>query len=206
MKKEVVVRPAMMSDLDELVRVENEAWSEEQAFTREHFESHINVMRDYPQCFSVATVNDVVVGIGVAEIIKYDIDNPIPDWYSVTDEGYLVKTFDPLGNVLYGVSLSVSPSFASFHVGKCIIERAKQITRDLNLERFVLGSRIPRYHTYAEKLSVSDYVFGMQGKRFLDPEIEFYSQCGLKAIKILPEYFEDQASLNYGVIVVWENN
>ena len=203
--EKVVIRPAKISDLDELVKVEKSAWPEEQAFTREHFESHLEVMKDFPRGIQVAVVSQGIVGIGIAEIIQYDIDNPIPDWYTVTDEGNLRNSFNPQGNVLYGVSLSVIPGYSTMRIGKSIIEAAKVVTRDFGLERFVLGSRIPRFHKFASRMTVEEYVFGRKGQRYIDPEIEFYHNCGLEVKKILPNYFEDAPSLNYGVLVVWEN-
>lgn len=205
MEREVLVRPADIEDLDNLVKVENEAWPEEQAFTKDHFEAHLEIFQNFPG-IQVAVVDNEIAGIGVAEILEYDLDNPIPSWYLVTDDGFLRKTHNPAGNVLYGVSLSVSPRFSSAGVGRKIIEAAKNIVVQYHLERFILGSRVPRFHRYHTHLSIEEYVYSKKGSRFLDPEIEFYNKCGLEIVKILPDYFEDPMSLNYGVLVSWENS
>lgn len=44
---------------------------------------------------------------------------------------------------------------------------------------------------------------------FLDRELRFYSRCGLRFLKPLPEYMSgawaDPDCLNYGVLSVWTN-
>lgn len=203
---EIQIRPATNKDLDELVRVENESWPEELAFTREHFEAHIELFKDFPEGLQVAVVNGKIAGIGIAEILDYDISNPIPSWYEATDEGFLRKTHNLNGNTLYGVSLSSSPRFSTLRIGRKIIEAAKGVTIKYHLEKFVLGSRVPRFYRYAKDMVVEKYVQAKRRGRFLDPELEFYSTCGLRIVKILPEYFDDPQSLNYGVLVAWDND
>lgn len=40
----------------------------------------------------------------------------------------------------------------------------------------------------------------------LDPEIRFYTRCGLKPAKVVRNYMEDDPeSENYGVVMIWEN-
>ena len=61
------------------------------------------------------------------------------------------------------------------------------------------------YYKYADKISIKDYIFSKKIGIPRDPEIAFYQRSGLKIIKIIPEYFRDVESLNYGVLVAWEN-
>jgi ribosomal protein S18 acetylase RimI-like enzyme len=201
----IVVRPADVSDLESLLMIEREAWSEGLAFTEDHFRSHLEVFKDFPEGIQIAEAQGVAAGNAVAQLMKYDLENPIPDWYTATNDGFLRRTHDPEGNVLYGVSLSVSPRFSSLRVGKAIIEAAKRIVVKHQLTRFILGSRVPRFHLYAEKMTISDYIRAKRGLRFLDPELEFYNRCKLQVVKILPNYFDDPESLNYGILMVWDN-
>jgi hypothetical protein len=55
-------------------------------------------------------------------------------------------------------------------------------------------------------MSVEDYVYGMRksGKP-LDPELYFYMKNGFEIVDIIPKYMEDPDSLDYGVLIRWEN-
>jgi len=205
MVHQVIIRPATHSDIDDLVRVENAAWPPEQAFTREHFESHLKVLSDFPEGLQVAVVNNEIAGIGIAEILVYDLNNPIPTWCEVTDNGYLERTHNPNGNILYGVSLSVDPKYSTMRIGRIIIEAAEEVTIKYSLEGFILGSRVPRFYRYSTQMKIDDYILAKKRSRFLDPEIEFYSKCGLKIISTLPNYFDDPQSLNFGILMGWAN-
>lgn len=200
-KNEVVIRRgATIDDIEGMLRVEKETWSEDQAFTREHFKSHLKV---FPEGIFIAEVNGEIAGLGISELIDYDLEHPIPTWYEVSDEGFIAQTHNPNGKSMYGISLSASPRFSEFRLGSRIVEAVKQAVVDLKLDRLILGSRIPRYHRFASKMSVEQYINTQRGNRYMDPEIEFYSQHGLKIEKIMPDYFEDPDSLNYGVLMIW---
>lgn len=201
MEKVVIRRGATLSDLEGMLRAEREAWPEEQAFTREHFLSHLEV---FPDGIFIAEVCGETAGVGVSEIIRYDSDHPITTWYEVSDGGYIRNSHDTNGNFLYGVSLSVSPRFSQYHLGEKMLNVAKEFIEENNLEGFAIGSRIPRYYKWVEKMPVLDYINQKKGRHYLDPEIDFYVRCGFHVISLLPGYFEDPESLDNGVLMVWQ--
>lgn len=198
----VVRRGATIADLEGMLRVEHESWSEEQAFTREHFLSHLAV---FPEGIFLAEVNDEIAGVGISEILDYDLSHPILTWYEATDNGYLKNSHNPDGSYLYGVSLSISPNFSAFRLGSKMLENAKNHIIDKGLRAFIIGSRVPRYTEHAGKMSINDYINFRKGQHYLDPELEFYSKCGFKIVEALPNYFEDPESQNYGVLMIWRN-
>jgi ribosomal protein S18 acetylase RimI-like enzyme len=55
-------------------------------------------------------------------------------------------------------------------------------------------------------MSVEEYVYARtKTGRVLDPELALYLSLGMKIEKIIPNYFDDPESLNYGVLVSWAN-
>ena len=55
-------------------------------------------------------------------------------------------------------------------------------------------------------MEVEDYVFGKRksGKP-LDPELYFYLKNGFKIVEVIPGYMHDPESLDYGVLIRWDN-
>src|SRR5208337_1366143 len=73
------------------------------------------------------------------------------------------------------------------------------------LKGVYLGARIPAFHKH-NHMKVEDYVLGKrQNGKPLDPELYFYIKNGFEIVDIIPEYMEDQKSLNYGVLIQWKN-
>jgi hypothetical protein len=89
------------------------------------------------------------------------------------------------------------------------VERAKQLTVELNKEFLALGARVPQYHTYPN-IDIEQYLrMRRKDGAHSDPELRFYEKCDLIIHKPLPEYMSgdmsDPESLNYGVLMYWRN-
>jgi len=127
----------------------------------------------------------------------------------VTDNGFIAKTHNPKGNTLYGVSLSVHPSYRRKGVGKKLLAAVAKLAIKYNLKQGMLGGRIPDYYKFADKVSAEDYV-RIENEKTSDnippnPQLVFYRRGGFIPKKIIPNYFKDPESLNYGVLFVREN-
>ena len=205
-KNRIKIRQANFEDIPQILEVEKEAWGEEGAVTKEMFESRIQT---FPAGVLIVEVNREIVGVVATEKVDYDIKKNAPSWYEVTDNGFIKKTHKPDGNTIYGVDLSVKPSFQRKKIGTKLLEAIGRIVISNNIKQGVLGGRIPGYHKYVNKMSVEEYVRAIintkEGNRFLDPEVDFYTRRGLKIVKIIPNYFKDSESLNYGILLVWRN-
>lgn len=203
-KIKVKVQQARIEDIPAIIEVEKAAWGEEKAATPELFESRI---KTFPEGTLVALVDNKIVGVVATEIVNYPEEKCLT-WYEITDNGYIKKTHNPKGDTLYGVDLSVHPLYQNKGVGKKLMIEVGKLAIKFNLKRGLLGGRVPYYHKYADRIKIEDYV-SLKEKNEAgispDPEIIFYLKLGLKILKIIPNYFQDPESLNYGILLVWEN-
>lgn len=196
------IRQVKSKDMRKILRIEREAWPEGLRATREMFHSRL---KTFPEGFLCAVENRDVQGFVVTEILNYDIQRSSLSWQEATDNGYIRNTHNPNGDTLYGVSLSVSPC-ARKGVAIALLEAAGKFAIKRGLKRVLFGSRLPRYHKYAAQMSIDEYVSAKtRTGRYLDPELGMYQSIGLKPLKVIPKYIKDPESLNYGILVVWEN-
>jgi len=196
------IRQARFRDTGRILRIEREAWPEGLRATREMLHSRL---KTFPEGFLCAEANGEIQGFVVTEILNYDIRKSSLSWQEATDNGYITRTHNPDGDTLYGVSLSVSPC-ARKGVAVALLEAAGKLVIKYGLKQAVFGSRIPRYHRHAFKMSVEEYIKSRTvSRRPLDPELGIYQSVGLKPVKIIPGYIDDPQSLDYGILVVWEN-
>lgn len=196
-------RPAF---LDGVMKVEEEAWPEEWRATRDKFESRLEV---FPEGFFVVDKGEEMAGVSTSQIVDYDSGNLPQTWDEVTGDGYIKKTHKPDGNALYVVSVGVSQRFQGQGIGHQLVESQKSLAKKLNFKTLFLGARIPGYHEYHRdhpEATADDYAkLEREPGKKLDPELKFYESCGLKTVKVIPNYGPDSESENYGVIMSWEN-
>lgn len=203
-KNRVKIRKAKIDDIPQILKVEKAAWGSERAATFEMFQSRIET---FPEGTLVAILENKIVGVVATEIVNYDLKKGFLTWYEVTDNGFIKKTHNPKGDTLYGVDLSVDPSYQNRGVGKKLMIAIGKLIIGYNLKRGLLGARIPQYHQFANRINVKEYVNLREKKDEIlpDPELIFYQKLGLKILGVVPNYFKDPESLNYGVLMAWEN-
>ena len=80
------------------------------------------------------------------------------------------------------------------------------VVRD-NLRCGMLGGRMPGYSHYSSTMTAEEYINAKRedGKP-LDSQVRMYTSVpGLTVEGVLPNYFDDPDSCNYGVLLVWKN-
>jgi ribosomal protein S18 acetylase RimI-like enzyme len=197
MAEKIKIRQARLEDISRILAIEGGAWGSEKSASREVFESRI---KTFPEGVLVAENNGKIVGVVVIERVNYDLKNNAFTWYQITDNGFIKNSHNPNGDTIYGVDLSVAPAFQNSGIGTRLLENIGKMAIRYNVKRGMLGGRIPDYYKHSNEVSIEDYV-----KSDVDPEVRFYRKAGLKIIKIIPNYFKDPESLNYGILLLWEN-
>lgn len=193
--------------LSELIRVEEEAWPPEVRATQEKFASRLDI---FPEGIFLGYSDEILRGALTSEIIEYDVDNPPTSWEKITDNGYIKATHNKNGNALYVVSLGVSKFAQGKGLGSQLLEEAKRFAQERGLDFLVLGARIPGYHRFHEEHPTVDIEQYLKTKNEnqdpIDSEIRFYARNGLRVLKTVPNYMEDDPeSENYGAVMIWES-
>ncbi len=206
---DVKIRNANSADLDAIMQVEKEAWPIEARASRSKFRERLMV---FPPGVFVAVLNNEVVGVTTSQIIMYDPKNPPNSWTEATNDGNISGTHNQGGNAIYVVSLGVSPrgrpGKKGIGVGTALLERQKQLAKELEKECLVLSARVPGYNSFCENkgnVPIQDYVnYRREDGLPEDMELRFYERAGFKQVKICPNTMDDVESRNYGVMVEWK--
>lgn len=203
-RERVIIRKATHDDISGIQTVELKAWGQDEAATNDQIVSRIEA---FPSGNLVAEADGKIVGYASFMLVDYDKFSANGDrsWYQVTDDGY-VTTHDLRGKDLFGVDLSVSSNAPPMTSTLLLVEVAR-CGIQMGVRKGVLGSRLPLFHKYANNgMTIEEYVEAKSSSGSpLDPELRFYIREGLNMIEIIPDYFEDPLSLNYGVIMEMQN-
>jgi hypothetical protein len=140
-------------------------------------------------------------------LLDYDFDDP-PTWDAVTDSGWC-RTHNPLGRIMYGVDMSKMPEIPGDNeVHDILLMHCMAVMIKENLRVALLGGRLPGYHRFADQMTAEVYLQERDKTtgRPLDGHVAMYTDIpGVQAIGVLPDYFRDPKSLNYGVLLRWDN-
>lgn len=195
-----IIRNATKNDIDDILSVEKKVWGENSA-KREMIISRLHV---YPEGSKVAIIDDQIVGVVFTEII--DGHKKFKNWYEYTDNGYIKTTHNNRGDTIFGVGLSVLKEYSNRGIGTDLLLSVGQDIIKKGLKGGILGGRIPYYYKYKDKMSIEDYInFRDNRGKLIDPEIRFYKKAGFAIKKIVPDYFKDSESDNYGLLIEWKN-
>lgn len=208
MEKEMIeIRvPATPEELAEAQKAKNEAWG----FLNPDRETSVKPIYDnFREGFLSAFVDGKGAGNFLTLRINYDISKPSKEsWDQLCDKGFGGNVVRD-GDSLYGVSLGVPPRYSGRGIGYMLVNRALQLTVRLNCKQFVLGCRIPDYHKYSDIPAEQYITLKRKDGEYLDKELRFYSRCGLRFLRPLPDYmtgpWADPECLDYGVLSVWTN-
>ncbi|WP_423798189.1 hypothetical protein [Neobacillus sp. SAB-20_R2A] len=201
------VRLMEARDIIRCVEIENSAWvdplAKEYSFTSKHFEELIKVN---PNGQFVVENNGLVVGFANTQRINYvQGKTELKTWAEMCNKGFISKTHIPNGDTVFGINLSFSKE-APFTASGILLAHIATYTFKNSIRSVVLGGRLPFYHKYANQMSPEDYINAKRksGKP-LDPELHIYKKAGCRPVKVIPNYFPDSESLNYGVLLIWNN-
>jgi hypothetical protein len=198
----IQIQQLSLKDLDELVTVEVEAWGKEMCATRAMLQSRLE---HFQEGMIGARKEGKLLGyVGLMMINDAMCDKDFT-WMGITDGGYIQATHNPSGNCLYGVSLSVIPA-APKDLAVKLLKAAGKLSVRKALKGILFGCRIPNFHKHSKRMGVEEYISATSSTgRILDPELSLYRQVNCLTVRPIPNYFEDPESLNYGVLVFFEN-
>ncbi|MBU9710871.1 GNAT family N-acetyltransferase [Evansella tamaricis] len=204
MKDTIHIRQYEIKDFEKLLTIQKEAFPppfpEELWWSKEQIQAHVNT---FPKGAMLAEWNGEPAGSATSLLITFDGSSHT--WEEVADNGFIIGSHDPKGDTLYGIDVCVRPKFRGRGIAGALYQARKKLVMELGLKRYIAGCRIPDYHKWKDELTVEEYVDNVKTGKLHDLVLSFMIRQGLQPLQIMPDYLEDDESLNYGVIVEWKN-
>jgi GNAT superfamily N-acetyltransferase len=173
------------------------------AYWREH---QLKKLLDiFPEGQVGISVNGKIVGCALSIIVKYNRFGDQHTYQEITDN-YTFDTHNPLGDVLYGVDLFISPDYRGMRLGRRLYDARKELCEKLNLRAIVFGGRIPNFHKYSDVHSPKEYIAKVKHKEIHDPTLSFQLANDFHVKKILKGYMAgDKESEDVAILLQWDN-
>lgn len=132
-------------------------------------------------------------------------------WSSITDDGLTTRSHQPDGEYLYGISLSVHYSMNGKKLSNALGAQTYLYMLANKKKGFFVGSRIPMFKGYRKEhpdTTAEEYVkLRKENGDLYDYELRLYHKISFvpTVAKVLPDFFPDEDSLNYGALLFDEN-
>lgn len=198
----MVVRPLRIEDYESLVEMHLRCFPGLKPWSREQIESQLKIFPEGQICIEI---DGVLAASSSCLLIKYDPHLAWHNWREVSDNGF-IRNHDPHGDIVYGIEIMVNPEFRGMKLSRRIYDERKRICRERNLERMIIGGRIPGYGHYADKLTASEYAEKVISKGIVDPVLTAQLANGFALKGLIPNYVpEDAESRGYATHLEWLN-
>ena len=201
-ESKLVLRKLRMDDFDELIALEEQCFPGAGTWKREHIESQLAIFPEGQFCIEfdgkiVASASSLIVDFG-----DYDAWH---SWGEIADHGY-IRNHDEDGDTLYGIEIMVDPEYRGYRLSRRLYEARKQLARERNLRRIIIGGRIPGYGDHADDLTAREYVEAVIARSLYDPVLTAQLANGFALQGLIPDYLPgDVESRGYATYLEWRN-
>ncbi len=201
-EKKIKLRRLTLADYEDLVAMQQRCFPGMVPWGRDQIESQLAMFPEGQLCIEyerrlVASSNSLVV-----DADRYEEWH---DWKLVADAGYIRNhTYD--GDTLYGIEIMVDPEYRGIHLARRLYDARKELCRQLNLARIVIGGRIPGFGGQPEDMTARAYVEKVIERGLYDPVLTTQVANGFVLRELIPDYFpSDKASRGYATHLEWTN-
>lgn len=201
----VNTQPRHVYDLERLQRVVFPTLDDSELFTAEKYLKHIEL---FPEGQFVALVREgdreIVIGATTTFRTNFDFEHIQHAYIEAIAHGWLTN-HDPHGEWLYGVDVSVHPSYRGLRVGRRLYDARHRLVRTLNLRGELAGALMPGYIHHHHRLTIAQYALRVWQGRIHDPTLSMQIRNGFKPKGILYEHISDPRSQNAATLIMREN-
>ncbi len=201
-ERHVSVRTLRQEDYDDLRRLTLRIYPNAEPWTSAQLAS---LLRVFPQGQFGVEWEGRIIATAFSMIIDFDMYRPELSWEEITDNGSITP-HTPDGDTLYGVDIMVDPDYRGLKLARRLYEARKQLVRELNLMRIVIGGRIPNFARHSETMNVRTYVEQVVHKAIYDPVLTAQIANGFALKRIIKDYLKaDRESEGYATLLEWTN-
>jgi ribosomal protein S18 acetylase RimI-like enzyme len=200
-----VVRNYTQNDFAGLIYIQQQSFPppfpSELWWNEEQLTNHVTL---FPEGALCVDIDGQPVASITGLIVDFDPEHAEHTWEDITDSGY-IRNHNPAGNTLYIVDICALPAYRKLGLGKLLMQSMYEVVVHKGLTRLLGGGRMPGYHKVADRMSAEQYIQAVVEGTLKDPVITFLLRCGRTPLRVIPNYLEDEESLNHAVLMEWKN-
>lgn len=200
------IRRLQISDIPEIVSLQAEAFpppfDPELLWEADHLLAHLG---KFPEGQWVAVSGGRIVGSCSNTVIFESVWQAHLGW-SESVGGPMLDTFDRQGSTLYGLDVSVLPTYRRLGIGRAFYTARYNLVRDLGLTRYGTACRMPDFRGFqmdhpgvTPQEFAQRVVAGERVDRTLTPLLRY----GVVFLGVIESYMDDDESGNAAALLEW---
>ena len=191
------MRPVHVHELEALQRIVFPTLDEDELILAVHYLRHLEV---FPDGQFVITQNDKVIGMTTTMRSHFNFSHYYHTFKDTIAGGWLTN-HNPGGEWLYGLDVGVHPDYRGKGLARHLYRARHELAKDLGLKGQVTVGMMNGYGAVNNEISGEQYFKELlEGKR-TDPTITPQMKMGFEPIALIPDYLNDPACGNYGVLI-----
>jgi predicted amidohydrolase/GNAT superfamily N-acetyltransferase len=196
------LRELRLEDYQEIHALQELCFPNMEPWEKPMFESQVSIFSAGQICIEY---EDQIVASASSLIVDFDTYEAWHDWEQISDNGY-IRNHDPEGDTLYGIEIMVHPEYRGLKLARRLYDARKQLVREWDLQRIIVGGRIPGYGKYVDQMSAREYVEAVMNKQIMDPVLTVQFGNGFVLRRLISDYlWEDEASHGWAAFLEWIN-
>ncbi|QDS92559.1 (R)-stereoselective amidase [Roseimaritima multifibrata] len=198
----VIVRPMRIEDYDALVVLQKKCFADMEPWGKSQIESQL---KHFPEGQFVIEIDGRVAASSSSLLLNYDDNLEWHDWKKTADSGF-ISNHRPDGDTMYGIEMMVDPEYRGMRLSRRLYAARKELCRQRQVTRMIIGGRIPGYCKHAEEMKPSEYVERVINKSLYDPVLTAQIANGFALQGLIPNYLpSDVESCGYATFLEWKN-
>ncbi|MBN1489635.1 MAG: GNAT family N-acetyltransferase, partial [Phycisphaerae bacterium] len=200
-QSKVVVRPLRSEDYGQIVEMQRLCFPTMAPWQRDQFESQLRIFPEGQLCVEY---DGEVVASCCSLIVDFEEYDETHSWREISSGGYITN-HDPEGDTLYGIEIMVHPDCRGMKLARRLYQARKDLVRQRNLKRIVIGGRIPGYAACKDSMTPREYVERVMSRSLFDPVLTVQLANGFQLKRLIPDYIGDEDSAGYATLCEWVN-
>ncbi|TWT41566.1 carbon-nitrogen hydrolase family protein [Botrimarina hoheduenensis] len=201
-EQNIVLRQLTLEDFPAINEMQSLCFPGMEQWSLEQIESQL---KHFPEGQLGIEIDGRLAASSSSVVLDYDPGLKWHDWHVVADKGF-IRNHRPKGDTLYGLEIMVHPDFRGMKLSRRLYDARKELCREKNLMRFMVGGRIPGYHKHADRLTAREYIDKVVERAIYDPVLTAQMANGFAVKGITPNYLpSDTQSCGYATYLEWAN-
>ena len=201
-EKNLKVRPLRSSDWKEHAALQQRCFPGMEPWSQEQFDSQLAI---FPEGQIGVEYQGKLVAASGSLILDFELYKDWHNFEEISDNGF-IRNHKPDGTTLYGIEIMVDSAYRGLKLARRLYDARKQLAREKNLMRIVVGGRIPGYAQHAASMSAREYIEKVINKTLYDPVLTTQVSNGFVLKRLIPGYLTvDADSQGYAAFLEWAN-
>lgn len=189
LNNEFLIRNATAADAIQMEYVQMQCYPslhESELLNRNHFINHIKI---FPEGQLVVESDGVI--IGSASTMRSFFPKEEQTYLEVTDNLWLTNAHNPEGDWMYGIDMGVLPEYRGLGLSREMYLARQEICKSLGLKGQIIGGMTIGYGRVKDKMTIAEYCYALEIKKFTDPTVTPQNKAGFRWIKPLYNHVND---------------